>query len=138
MTGDDTAPDRMAGCKARATPANRIEKGTLVNADQSGAWNNLHARYQMKRINHHEAYSLNGACTNWTELFFLRMRPAEVGHHHHVAGPCLIRFAQEAAWRADNRRLSNGEQVHRIAGLAMASKRSVDFTGYWQRHINTG
>jgi transposase-like protein len=34
-----------------------------------------------------------------------------------------------------NRRVSNGEQVGRLAGLAMKAKRSVDFTGYWQRHI---
>jgi hypothetical protein len=27
------------------------------------------------------------------------MRRGEIGHHHHVAGPYLIRFAQEAAWR---------------------------------------
>jgi len=113
----------------------RIAKGTIVNADESGAWNDLHARYEMKRINHQEAYSLNGACTNWAETFFSRMRRAEIGHHHHVAGPYLLRYAQEASWREDCRRLSNGEQVNRVAGLAMASKQSVDFCGYWQRHI---
>lgn len=64
-----------------------------------------------------------------------RMRRAEIGHHHHVAGPYLLRFAQEASWREDNRRMSNAEQVGRIAGLAMVAKRSVDFCGYWQRHI---
>jgi hypothetical protein len=89
----------------------------------------------MKRINHEEAYSLDGACTNWAEEFFSRMRRGEIGHHHHVAGPYLLRFAQEASWREDNRRLSNGEQVHRVAGLAMKAKASPDFTGYWQRHI---
>ena len=25
--------------------------------------------YEMKRINHEEAYSLDGACTNWAENF---------------------------------------------------------------------
>ena len=69
------------------------------------------------------------------ELFFSRMRRAEIGHHHHVAGPYLLRFAQEAAWREDCRRLSNGEQFNRVAGLAMRSKPSVDFTGYWQRRM---
>src|SRR3974390_696368 len=78
----------------------RIAKGTLVNADESGAWNQLHARYEMKRINHEEAYSLDGACTNWAEEFFSRMRRAEIGHHHHLSGPYLLRFAQEASWRA--------------------------------------
>jgi hypothetical protein len=64
------------------------------------------------------------------------MRRAEIGHHHHIAGPYLLRYAQEAAWREDNRRLSNGEQVNRISYSAMTAKPSVDFCGYWQRHIS--
>jgi hypothetical protein len=35
----------------------------------------------------------------------------------------------------DSRRVSNGEQVSRIAKLALGKKPSVDFGGYWQRHI---
>ena len=58
----------------------------------------------MKRINHEEAYSLDGACTNWAEEFFSRLRRAEIGHHHHIAGAYLLRYAQEASWREDNRR----------------------------------
>jgi hypothetical protein len=34
-----------------------------------------------------------------------------------------------------NRRVSNGDQVSRVASLAMKRGKSVDFTGYWQRHI---
>jgi len=115
----------------------RIAPGTVVHADEAGAWNDLHGRFEMKRINHQEAYSLDGACTNWAEEFFSRMRRAEIGHHHHIAGAYLLRYAQEASWREDNRRISNGEQVHRVAGLAMVAKRSVDFSGYWQRHIKS-
>jgi hypothetical protein len=55
----------------------------------------------MKRINHEEASSLNGACINWAESYFSRMRRGEIGHHHHVAGPYLLRYAQEASWRED-------------------------------------
>jgi len=40
----------------------------------------------------------------------------------------------QASWREDNRREPNGDQVSRVTGLALASKPSVDFTGYWQRH----
>ena len=58
-----------------------------------------------------------------------------VGHHHHVAGPYLIRFAQEASWREDHRREANGTQVDRVVALAMANRRSVDFCGYWQRAL---
>jgi hypothetical protein len=35
----------------------------------------------------------------------------------------------------DNRRVSNGDQVSRVAALAMKRGKSVDFTGYWQRHV---
>ena len=62
------------------------------------------------------------------------MRRAEIGHHHHIAGQYLLRYAQEASWREDNRRVSNGDQVNRLTGLALKSKPSVDFSGYWQRH----
>lgn len=112
----------------------RVKPGTLVNADEAPTWNDLHARYEMKRINHEEAYSLDGACTNWAESYFSRLRRAELGHHHHVAGAYLLRYAQEASWREDNRRIANGDQVSRVAGLAMKRKPSVDFSGYWQRH----
>jgi hypothetical protein len=94
----------------------------------------LHAQYEMKRINHEEAYSFGGACTNWAEEFFSRMRRAEQGHHHHIAGPYLLRYAQEASWREDHRRIRNGDQVGMIAALAAKRGPSVDFSGYWQRH----
>lgn len=112
----------------------RVAKGTILHADESSAWNDLHSRFEMKRINHELAYSADGACTNMAEGFFSRMRRAEIGHHHHIAGTYLLRYAQEASWREDHRRVSNGEQVSQVAGLALASKPSVDFSGYWQRH----
>jgi hypothetical protein len=62
------------------------------------------------------------------------MRRAEIGHHHHIAGQYLLRYAQGASWRKDNRRVDNGAQVERVAGLAMKRKPSVDFSGYWPRH----
>ena len=111
----------------------RIAKGTIVNADESSSWDALHATYEMKRVNHEEAYSLDGACTNWAEEFFSRMRRAEQGHHHHFAGIYLLRYAQEASWREDHRRISNGDQVNMISGLAMKRGPSVDFCRYWQR-----
>jgi hypothetical protein len=63
------------------------------------------------------------------------MRRAEIGHHHHLAGAYLLRYAQEASWREDNRRVSNGDQLERVSALAMRHKPPVDFCGYWQRHV---
>ena len=115
----------------------RVAKSTTIKADEAGSWDSLHDHFEVKRINHEEAYSLDGACTNWAEEFFSRMRRAELGHDHHIAGQYLLRYAQEASWREDNRRLSNGEQVDRLGGLALKAKPSVDFSGYWQRHTAT-
>lgn len=112
----------------------RVAKETILNADEASSWNDLQARYEMRRINHQEAYSADGACTNWAESYFSRLRRGEIGHHHHVAGPYLLRYAQEASWREDNRRVDNGNQVRRVATLALGRKPSVDFSGYWQRH----
>jgi transposase-like protein len=112
----------------------RIAKGTVVHADESPAWNPLHAKFSMKRINHEDGYSIEGACTNGAESYFCRLRRGELGHHHHIAGPYLARYAQEAAWREDQRRLSNGDQVDGVISLAMRLGPSVDFCGYWQRN----
>jgi hypothetical protein len=122
-----------AEADAVPTICQRITKSTAVHADESPAWNPLHARFAMQRINHRDGYSIDGACTNGAESYFSRLRRGELGHHHHIAGPYLVRYAQEAAWREDLRRVSNGEQANGIIRLAMGCRPSVDFCGYWQR-----
>ena len=88
----------------------------------------------MQRINHQKGYSIDGACTNGAESYFSRLRRGEFGHHHHISGRYLVRYAQEAAWREDLRRVSNGEQVYGVVGLAMrVPTRRSTFCGYWQR-----
>ena len=112
-----------------------VSKGTTRSADEAGSWDELHKRYEIKRINHEEAYSLDCAYANWAEEFFSHMRRAEIGNHHqHIARINLFRHVQEASWREGNRRISNGDQVQRLAVLAMKRKPSVDFNGCWQRH----
>ncbi len=112
----------------------RIVPGTIVNADEAPGWDALHSAFEMKRIDHSKAYSEAGACTNMAEEYFSRLRRAEAGHHHHIAGAYLLRYAQEASWREDNRRMSNGDQTRRVAALALGKATSPDFVGYWQRH----
>jgi hypothetical protein len=60
-------------------------------------------------------FSLDGACTNQAVEYFSRLRRAEIGIHHHIAGAYLLRYAQESSWREDNCRVSNGDKVSRIA-----------------------
>jgi len=112
---------------------NHVAAGTEVHADEANSWNDLHARYVVKGINHQLSYSDGIACTNGAESFFSRLRRGEVGHHHHIAGAYLARYAQESAYREGHRRDDNGTQVRGVVGLALKAKPSVDFCGYWQR-----
>jgi len=90
--------------EARLPPHETTGAG-ITAMDEVGSWDNLNERFEVKRINHQEAYSIDDACTNWAEEFFSRMRRAEIGIHHHIAGADLLRYAQESSWRDDNRRL---------------------------------
>ena len=118
----------LAFIAARALP------GTSIMADEVASWNDLHGRFPVSRIDHSKLYSdRSDVYTNGAEEFFSRMRRGEIGHHHHIAGTYLVRYAQEAAWREDHRRMDNGRQVRSVSTLAMAAPTSVDWCGYWQR-----
>jgi hypothetical protein len=95
----------------------------------------LYHHYVVERINHQLSYSDGEACTNGAESFFSRLRRGENGHHHHISGIYLARYAQESAFREGHRRDHNGSQVGRVMGLALAARPSVDFCGYWQRSL---
>jgi ISXO2-like transposase domain len=68
--------------------------------------------------------------------FFSRLRRAEIGMHHHIAGPYLNAYADEMAWREDNRRRSNGELYLAMADAALRHAVSRQWKGYWQRSTN--
>jgi len=106
----------------------------IIHADEASHWDVLHERFKMLRINHSEAYSLDGACTNQAESYFSRLRRMVEGQHHHVSPQHLHRYAGEAAWKEDHRRLDNGTLVKRSVSLALAHPVSRDWKGYWQRN----
>ena len=113
----------------------RIAKVAIVNADEAASWDGLHERFEMKRINHQEAYNLDGACTDQAEAYLRSPAPRRYRHpSSHCRGVFAMR--RKVSWREDNRRVSNGDQVNRIAKLALKRGKSVDFTGYWQRQIS--
>jgi len=111
----------------------RVAMGSIVHADEAGGWDRLHAYYDVMRINHSVALSLDGACTNQAESYFSRLRRAELGQHHHISGKYLLAYAVEMAWREDSRRMPNGAQHEAATGAALAHPLSRQWKGYWQR-----
>ena len=104
-----------------------------IHADEGTGWDDLHAGWDTRRVNHSVAFLDDGVCTNQAESFFSRLRRAETGVHHHIAGPHLNSYAGEMAWREDHRRVSNGAQMATLGGAAMGCPVSRRWAGYWQR-----
>lgn len=111
----------------------KVANDATVYADEASHWDALHGRFLTKRINHSECYADGPISTNWAESFFSRLRRAEIGVHHHISGRYLSAYANEMAWREDNRRVSNGEQYLMAVGSALAHPVSRQWKGYWQR-----
>lgn len=118
-----------------ALVAANVEAGATVHADEATHGDLLTAKFATKRINHSEAYSLDGACTNWAESFFSRIRRAEAGIHHRIAGEYLSAYANERAWREDFRRVSNGGQFAMIVDAALSAPVPRQWKGYRQRGL---
>lgn len=110
-----------------------VKHGSTVHADEASHWDKLAAYFPIKRINHQEAYSKDGACTNDAESFFSRIRRAEIGIHHRIAGDYLGSYAAEMAWREDNRREANGTQYAMVVSAVGVAPKSERLCGYWQR-----
>ena len=122
---DDAAP----------TIAERVTAGSTVYADEGSGWDELHARFAMKRVNHSVRFGDEDCCTNQAESYFSRLRRAEVGTHHHISGPYLGAYANEMAWREDNRRTPNGTLYALVAAAALGHPVSRQWKGYWQRSM---
>lgn len=110
-----------------------VASGTTVYADEASSWDELHASYETRRINHSIAFMDNDACTNQAESFFSRLRRAELGQHHHISGRYLDAYAAEMAWREDHRRVPNGTLFTAVVDAALNAPVSRQWKGYWQR-----
>lgn len=110
-----------------------VEPGSIIYTDDAQHWNRLSARYDHRKVNHSERYSDGDKCTNWAESYFARLRRAEMGTHHHIAGPYLAGYANEASWREDRRRYSNAENYGEALRITTHHPISRQWKGYWQR-----
>ncbi len=110
-----------------------VSRSAVMHTDEASHWDALHDGWQVHRINHSEAYCLDGACTNQAESFFARLRRMVDSQHHAVSPQYLHQYATHAAWLEDHRRLDNGALARRALGLALNHQVSRNWKGYWQR-----
>jgi hypothetical protein len=80
-----------------------VAPDTILYADEAKSYDSLHALFDLKRIDHGKSYAEEEVSTNQAESFFSRLRRAEIGTHHHIAGRYFSAYAGEASWREDNR-----------------------------------
>jgi transposase-like protein len=111
-----------------------IASGSIIHADESNAWERLHASYDTRRVNHSTEYATDeGVSVNQAESYFSRLRRAEIGQHHRIGGHLLYQYANEAAWRENNRRKPNGTNWNTVIGAALTGRKSPVWAGYWHR-----
>jgi len=113
--------------------ARYIAPGTTISADESDAYDLLHGSYPMRRVNHQREYrAADGTTDNQAESYIARFRRMEIGQHHHFGLANLANYANEAAYREDTRRWSNGEIFTDILTKCAHTRPHRDWCGYWQ------
>lgn len=116
-----------------ALAARYIAPATVISADESDAYDLLHAQYPMRRVYHQKEYRADdGTTNNQAESYFSRFRRMEIGQTHQFGLRYLANYANEAAYREDTRRQSNGEIFRDILLKCLRTRTHRDWCGYWQ------
>lgn len=111
----------------------KVETGSTLSADEIAHWDLLSETFDLRRVNHSDAYSENGVHTNMAESFFSFLRRMIRGQHHAVSPKYLGTYAGHAAWLEDHSLESNGALVDRLICNALATPVSRAWAGYWRR-----
>ena len=105
-----------------------VTKGTELHADEANAYDDLHALYNMKRVNHQIEYSgKNGENNNQSESYNARFRRMQYGQCRRLSPLYLSNYANEIAYREDTRRKSNGEIANDILTRCLSRGVSNEF-----------
>lgn len=114
-----------------------IQRGTRIHTDESNAYSALMPHYDLHTVNHqHEYRSDAGITNNQAESYFSRFKRMYYGQVHKMSNVYLLGYANEIAYRKDNRRKSNGWQFRDVLEKCLTTDNNTEWCGYWQRkHI---
>jgi len=108
-----------------------VNKSTIIFSDEHSCYTSLAAHYDVRQVNHAEAYSQDGINENQAESIFARMRKQH-SIIHRCAPKYLRYYANEIAWRDDNRRKSFFHQFEEILMKCLSTGPSRLWAKYWQ------
>jgi len=74
----------------------------------------------------------DGTTNNLAESYFSRFRRMQYGQVHKFGNLYLANYANEAAYREDTRRWSNGQIFRDIVKKCARTRTHHDWCGYWQ------
>lgn len=110
-----------------------VRKGATICADESNAYDPLHAKFDTRRVNHSVEYRADdGTTNNLAESYFSRFRRMQYGQVHKFGNLYLANYANEAAYREDTRRWANGKIFTDIMTKCARTLTNRDWCGYWQ------
>lgn len=110
-----------------------VAKGSVICADESNAYDPLHAKFDTRRVNHSKEYRADdGTTNNLAESYFSRFRRMQYGQTHKFGNLYLANYANEAAYREDTRREPNGAIFMDIVTKCAKTLTHRDWCGYWQ------
>jgi len=106
---------------------------TTIMSDEGNAYTNLPAWFNHQTVKHSEEYSTDdGVNNNAAECFMSRLRRSEYGVFHGMRPRYLAFYANEAAWRDDNRHVSLRNKFEGLMRKVFASGMSKAWCGYVQ------
>lgn len=107
-----------------------IDLGSTVFADRAQHWSRLATRFDLRQVNHNEAFSTPDACTNQIESVWSLVRV--MGRvHRHIAQNYLDLYLAEAAWTVETAHNTVNERFAEVMA-AMSVPGSSIMTGYYQ------
>ena len=110
-----------------------IKAGSRIHADENSAYDELMIHYDLRRVNHQKEYRSDEGITNFlAESYFSRFKRMIVGTHHKISNKYLDNYANECAYREDNRRVDNLSLFNSTLEQCLATDNTTDWQGYWQ------
>lgn len=112
-----------------------VDESAHLYLDMAAGWGGLTAHYTVHEVDHSSTFARweDGFCinTNQAESYNSRLRRAEVGTHHRIAGRYSGAYASEMAWREANRRRTAKDLFETMLEAVCRHRPVTSWLGYW-------